>query len=206
MKILVLNSGSSSQKACLYEIGATPPDHPPACLWEGKVEFGANTATVVLKNSRGDQQQEQLQFSSREQVVRHLLSTLSSGRLRAVASVSDIDCVGHRIVHGGPNLDEPVIVTPEVRSAIAGVSALAPLHVPDELEGMDIVNAILGSVPQVAVFDTGFHRQMPLPAEIYPGPYEWYDNSIRRYGFHGISHQYCAGRTAQLLKKDVKSL
>src|SRR5215469_9987952 len=141
MKILVLNSGSSSQKACVYEIGATLPDRPPACLWEGKVEFGADTASVVAKNSRGAEQREQVQLSSREQVVRHLLSTLSSGPEQVVTSVSEIDCVGHRIVHGGPNFEEPVIVTPEVRSAIAGVSALAPLHVPDELAGMDIVKA-----------------------------------------------------------------
>src|SRR2546427_9921345 len=87
MKILVLNSGSSSQKACLYEIGSTLPDHPPTCLWEGKVEFGGGTAAIAVKNSRGVTQKEQIQISSREQAVRRLLNTLSDGRVRALASV-----------------------------------------------------------------------------------------------------------------------
>jgi acetate kinase len=93
-----------------------------------------------------------------------------------------------------------------VRAAIASVSPLAPLHIRAELEGMEIVDSVLGAVPQVAVFDTGFHRQMPEAAAIYPGPYEWVEKGIRRYGFHGINHQYCAGRAAQLLRKDVNSL
>ena len=206
MKVLVLNSGSSSQKACLYEIGKALPDHPPACLWEGRIEWGNHIATVAVKNSRGDVQQEQLRFSSRQQVVSHLLSTLMSGKTRAVASVSEIDAVGHRIVHGGPEFEVPVLVTPEVRSAIARVVPLAPLHLPAELEGMDIVESLLGAVPQVAVFDTGFHRHMPLSAAVYPGPYKWFENGIRRFGFHGINHQYCAARAAQLLGKDVNSL
>jgi acetate kinase len=206
MKILVLNSGSSSQKACLYEIGAALPDHPPTCLWEGKVEFGRDIATVAVKDSHGIVQREQIPASSREQVVKRLLNTLSDGKVRALASLSEIDVVGHRVVHGGIHFEEPVIITPEVRSAIAGVSDLAPLHTPAALEGMEIVESILGSVPQMAVFDTGFHRQMPLSSAVYPGPYEWVESGIRRYGFHGINHQYCAGRAAQLLKKDLQTL
>jgi acetate kinase len=206
MKILVLNSGSSSQKACLYEIGETLPEHPPACLWEGRVEFGDGTATVAMRNSRGAAQKEQIRASSREQVVRHLLNTLSDGKVGALASVSEIDAVGHRVVHGGPHFEEPVIITSEVRSAINTVSTLAPLHIRAEVEGMEIVESILKPIPQIAVFDTGFHRQMPVEAETYPGPYQWFESGIRRYGFHGINHQYCAGRAAQLLNKDPKSL
>ena len=114
--------------------------------------------------------------------------------------------MGHRIVHGGPHFEEPVVLTPEVRSAIAGVSMLAPLHIGAELEGMKIVESLLGSVTQVAVFDTGFHRQMPPIRAIYPGPYDWFKRGIRRYGFHGINHQYCAERAAQLLGRDLNSL
>lgn len=206
MKVLVLNSGSSSQKASLYEIGATLPDNPPACLWEGKVEFGESKAAISVKNARGSSQKEQTDVDSREQVVRRLLNTLTAGNTRVLDSTSEIDVVGHRLVHGGPNFDRPVLVTPAVRSAIDSVTALAPLHIPAELEGMDIVKSILGSVPQVAVFDTGFHRQLPLSAAVYPGPYDWFQSGIRRYGFHGINHQYCASRAAQLLKKDPQSL
>jgi acetate kinase len=206
MKILVLNSGSSSQKACLYEIGKTLPEHPPACLWEGRVEFGDRTAAVEVKNSLGIVQKEQIRACSREQIVKHLLSTLIGEKVGAVTSVSEIDAVGHRVVHGGPHFEEPVIITPEVRSAINSVSALAPLHIRAEIEGMEIVEGILGSTPQMAVFDTGFHRQMPMEAATYPGPYEWFENGIRRYGFHGINHQYCVARVAQLLNRDPTSL
>jgi acetate kinase len=114
--------------------------------------------------------------------------------------------VGHRIVHGGPHFEDPVLVTPEVKSAIAGASAFAPLHNAAELEGMAIMEKLLGGVPQVAVFDTGFHRQMPLQAAVYPGPYKWFEGGIRRYGFHGINHQYCAERASQLLRRELNSL
>ena len=206
MKILVLNSGSSSQKACLYEIGETIPDHPLAWLWEGRIEFGSGSADMVVKSAQGAVQKEKVQTSSHEQAVRRLLSTLSDGKVRALASVSEIDAVGHRVVNGGPHFADPVVVTPEVRSAIESVSELAPLHIRAELEGMEVIESILGRVPQVAVFDTGYHRQMPSSASIYPGPYEWFESGIRRYGFHGINHQYCAERAAQFLNKDPKSL
>ena len=114
--------------------------------------------------------------------------------------------MGHRVVHGGPHFEDPVFVTAEVKAAIAGVSAFAPLHNRAELEGMEIVEKLLGPVPQVAVFDTGFHKHMPLSAAIYAGPYEWFSEGIRRYGFHGINHKYCARRAAQLLGRDAKSL
>jgi acetate kinase len=135
-----------------------------------------------------------------------LLDTLWSGRTQALASADEIDVVGHRVVHGGPHFEDPVLITTEVKSAIAGASAFAPLHNAAELEGMAIIEKLLGAVPQVAVFDTGFHRKMPLSAAVYPGPYEWFTSDIRRYGFHGINHQYCAVRAARLLGRDVKSL
>ena len=114
--------------------------------------------------------------------------------------------MGHRIVHGGPYFEDPVLVTAEVKTAIASASAFAPLHNAAELEGMSTVEKVLGFVPQLAVFDTGFHRQMPLPAAVYPGPYNWFTEGIRRYGFHGINHQYCAVRAAQLMGRELSSL
>src|SRR5262249_16926206 len=157
MKILVLNSGSSSQKACLYEIGETLPEHPPACLWEGRVEFGVDTAAITVRNSHAVVQKEQIQVTSREQVVKRLLSTLTAQNGGALASLSEIDVVGHRVVHGGPQFARPLAITSEVRSAIADVLPLAPLHIPAALEGMQIVENLLGTVPQIAVFDTGFY-------------------------------------------------
>ena len=206
MKILVLNSGSSSQKSCVYEIGEVLPQDPPSCIWEGKIEWEGEGAEAVVKNSQGAAHKKRVTVGSRGEAVEHLLRGLWRGETRAISSPSDITVVGHRVVHGGPHYEEPVVVTPEVKSAIASVSAFAPLHSRAELEGMEIVERLLGDVPQVAVFDTGFHRKMPLEATVYPGPYEWYEGGIRRYGFHGINHQYCAGRAAQLLGADLKSL
>src|SRR5215813_8510033 len=101
MKILILNSGSSSQKACLYEIASTLPDHPPASLWEGKIEFDDDTATIAVKNARGATKKETVTQSSREQIVRQLLRTMSEGEVSVLSSLAEIDVAGHRVVHGG---------------------------------------------------------------------------------------------------------
>jgi acetate kinase len=207
MKVLVLNSGSSSQKSCLYEIGNTLPDDPPDCIWEGRIEWAEGKAESSIKNSRGASRKEVLPSAgSRGNAIERLLLSLWSGETHAISSPSEIDVVGHRVVHGGPQHFEPAMVTPEVKSAIESVSVFAPLHNRAELQGMEIVAKLLGPVPQIAVFDTGFHRTMPLAAKTYPGPYEWFEQGIRRYGFHGINHQYCAHRAAQLLGKDLNSL
>jgi acetate kinase len=159
-----------------------------------------------VKNSRGVAERDRVKVSSRTQAVERLLDTLWSGPARTLASASEVDVVGHRIVHGGPHFEDPALITPEVKLAIAGASAFAPLHNAAELEGMAVIEKTLGAVPQVAVFDTGFHRRMPLAAAVYPGPYEWFEEGIRRYGFHGINHQYCATRASRMLGRELNSL
>jgi acetate kinase len=118
-----------------------------------------------------------------------------------VSGPAEIEMVGHRVVHGGKQYIEPTVVTPEVKAGIARLAEFAPLHNPAALEGIELVASKLPSIPQVAVFDTAFHSQIPPAAAAYPGPHEWLDQGIRRYGFHGINHQYCAGRAAQLLRR-----
>src|SRR5246500_2010221 len=206
MKILVLNSGSSSQKSCLYDIGKTLPEHPTAPVWEGKIEWDGSQADIQVRNSQGAQLKDRVQVASRSEAISQLLDTLWNGKLRVLSDPSEIDVVGHRIVHGGKDLDKAAAITPEVKSAIARMSVFAPLHNRAELEGIEIIEKRIGEVLQVAVFDTGFHSRLPEPAAVYPGPYEWLAQGIRRYGFHGINHQYCANRTAQLLGKDLWSL
>jgi acetate kinase len=205
MKILVLNSGSSSQKSCLYEIGDSLPDNPLACLWQAKIEWRGDFADAEISGN-GVKKNLRLKVSSRAHAIEQLLDTLCKGESKIVASLSEIDVVGHRVVHGGPKFEDPTVVTPEVKSAIAGVSAFAPLHNRAELEGMETIEKLLGATPQIAVFDTGFHKKMPLSAAVYPGPYDWFEAGIRRYGFHGINHKYCARRTANLLGRDANSL
>jgi acetate kinase len=206
MKILVLNSGSSSQKSCLYDIGNTLPPNPPAPTWEGKIEWNGDHADIHAQNSQGAQLKDCVKVASRSDAIECLLDTLWSGKLRVLSAPSEIDAVGHRVVHGGKSLQEPTAITPEVKSAIARMSVFAPLHNRAELEGIKIVDKRIGTVLQVAVFDTGFHSRLPEPAAVYPGPYEWLAQGIRRYGFHGINHQYCAERTAQLLGRNLLSL
>jgi len=206
MKVLVLNSGSSSQKSCLYYIGNTLPEHPPEPAWQGKIEWDGDHADIQVQNSHGAKLKERVQVASRSDAIDRLLDTLWNGNLRIVSAPSEIDVVGHRIVHGGKELEKATAITPEVKSAIARMSVFAPLHNRAELEGIEIIEKRIGEVLQVAVFDTGFHSRLPEPAAVYPGPYEWLAQGIRRYGFHGINHQYCAERTAQLLRRDLQSL
>jgi acetate kinase len=206
MKILVLNSGSSSQKSCLYDIGKTLPAHPPAPAWEGKIEWDGSQADIQVRNARGAQLTDRVKVASRSDAIERLLDTLWSGKLRVLSAPSEIDVVGHRIVHGGKDFDKATAITPEVKSAIARMSVFAPLHNRAELEGIKIIEKRIGTVLQVAVFDTGFHSRLPEQAAVYPGPYEWLAQGIRRYGFHGINHQYCAERTAQLLGRDLPTL
>jgi acetate kinase len=206
MKILVLNSGSSSQKSSLYDVRNAPPERPPAPAWEGKIEWDGDHADLQARNSQGAELHDGVKISSRSHAISQLLDTLWTGNVRAVTAPSEIDVVGHRVVHGGQELKEPVCITPEVKAAIARMSVFAPLHNRAEMEGIEIIEKRMGSVLQVAVFDTGFHSTLPEAAAVYPGPFEWLAQGIRRYGFHGINHQYCAGRTAELLGKELASL
>src|SRR5579884_1016627 len=206
MKILVLNSGSSSQKSCLYELGGAPPANPPGPSWQGKIEWDADAANLVVENRNGARIAKRVAVGSRDQAIRQLLETLWTGKARILASPAEIDVVGHRIVHGGEFFRESTRLTKEARAAIAQLGEIAPLHNRAELQGMEIVEEQVGPVLQVGVFDTAFHRNMPEVAVRYAGPYEWASEGIRRYGFHGINHEYCAERAAQLLGKKLKEL
>ena len=208
MKILVLNIGSSSQKSCLYEIsGEFLPQKAPQPLWEGKVDWTHHqgVAEIEIKTSKNTLRKE-LSTDSQSQVISYLLDTLHSGSTQVIDKLSDIDVVGHRVVHGGMDYRHSVIITEEVKQAISRLKTLAPAHNPGNLLGIESIEKYLGGVKQVAVFDTAFHSSLPNAAAVYPGPYEWVGQGIRRYGFHGISHQYCARRTADILGKDLESL
>jgi acetate kinase len=206
VKILVLNSGSSSQKSSLYEIRDRLPEIPPKPDWAGKIEWDGDHAELQVVTAQGKTVNEALAVGSRRVATDHLLNSLCSGPARVLDDVSEIDIVGHRIVNGGSEYREPTFVTADVKTAIARMAEFAPIHNRAELEGIGIIASKLGSLPQVAVFDTGFHSHLSEAAFVYPGPYEWLSAGIRRYGFHGINHQYCAERAAQLLGKDLQSL
>jgi acetate kinase len=186
MKILVLNAGSSSQKSCLYDIPEDAlPREAPQPLWSADLNISPQMTSLDRRLSM-------------EKMLQ---------KLWRVTEKSAIDAVGHRVVHGGQHYDRAVRIDAQVKSTIASLIPLAPNHNPANLEGIELIEILLGEqVPQFAVFDTAFHRQMPDAAAIYPGPYEWIEAGIRRYGFHGVSHEYCADRAAQLLGQDLNSL
>jgi acetate kinase len=210
VKILVLNSGSSSQKACLFDLAAPLPDDPPKPLWEGKLEWRDDRATLEVRTASGVAAKENVVRGDRSAATSHLLNELAAGRTRVLKSLSEIDIVGHRIVNGGRSYTRPTVITAEVKSAIEKMAVFAPLHNRLELDGIALIETIFekcrGAVPQVAVFDTGFHSSLPDAAAIYPGPYDWAEQGIRKFGFHGINHQYCAGRAAQILGKNLADL
>ena len=208
MKILVLNAGSSSQKSSLYYI---PNDERSqdviTLLWSGSIDFSQQQGIAKLKvESNGVVWEDNQETEDRLVGMEALFKMLCEGDTAVLESWTEIDFVGHRVVHGGSQYQQPVWVTEEVQSAIAQLSSLAPNHNPSNLQGIEMMEKLLPNARQVAVFDTAFHSRIPSTSAIYPLPYQWYQEGIRRYGFHGISHEYCAQKTAQLLDQPLSNL
>ncbi|MEM9978118.1 MAG: acetate kinase [Cyanobacteria bacterium P01_D01_bin.2] len=201
MKILVLNAGSSSHKLCLYDLDDLP-DQAPSPRWEAQIDWYPQQAVIEVKTESGAAWEQTLDLTSRREILSQVLSTLWQGTTQVIKSPAEINVVGHRVVHGGKTYQASTVVTPEVKAEIDRLRQLAPNHNPANLEGIELLEELLAEVPQVAVFDTAFHAQMSDVAATYPGPRSWVEQGIRRYGFHGISHQYCSQRAAQLLGRD----
>jgi len=206
MKILVLNSGSSSQKARLYDLKPPLPGNPPEPQWDGKLEWRDDRATFEIRASSGAVSKENVQKSDRPAATAQLLGELVSGKTRVLASLSEIEVDRKSVVNGGRSSNQPTVITAEVKAAIEKMSVFAPLHNRLELEGIALIEKLCGTVPQIAVFDTGFHSKLPEAASVYPGPYAWAQKGIRKFGFHGINHQYCAQRAASLLDRNPADL
>ena len=209
MRILVLNAGSSSQKSRLYEIDNDLSDLAPTPLWQADADWAHHPGITDLKitTSGGMKKEESFPADERTAVIEHMLHTLWSGETRVIDQLSAIDIVGHRVVHGGTEFADSVSVTQQVKAAIRKMAVLAPEHNPANLEGIEVIERLASAMPQVAVFDTAFHRSMPDEAVVYPLPYDWFEKEgIRRFGFHGISHSYCARRAARILGRDLSSL
>ncbi len=214
MKILVLNAGSSSHKTCLYDLGDPIPEVALPPVWQVELDWGGENgeATLALKGSRSPVTTRKLTPKGRAAAIREALEWLiSHDRPDHPDSMdktarSRVSIVGHRVVHGGRDYHQPTVVTPQVKSAISSLAVFAPLHNPAALEGIEAIDQLLPGILQVAVFDTAFHHSLPEEARIYPGPYEWVREGIVRYGFHGINHEYCSRRAAQILGRDIGAL
>lgn len=210
MKILVLNAGSSSQKAAIYDFDNFQLSHEALQpLWCAEINWmtTAEIATLQIKTRSGNELSVQFPNSDRKAGMLQMLQTLNAGTTQVIADLATIDCVGHRVVHGGKAYSQAVRIDEQVKATIAALSPLAPAHNPVNLEGIEIIETLLGpKIPQFAVFDTAFHHQIPDAAAIYPGPYHWVELGIRRYGFHGMSHEYCSDRISQLLNHQPSKL
>ena len=200
MKILVLNGGSSSFKSSLFDVTGQEGSAAPKPLWEARVDWEHHPGTAEIQVKAGGVAE------TRSVAVKTPLDSLDP-LMEMLPHRDEIHVAGHRVVHGGRAFRESTRITPDVRAGIAQMASFAPEHNRLELEAIECMERILGpDAVQVAVFDTAFHASLPPPAYVYPGPYEWLGQGIRRYGFHGISHQYTSRRAAAILGKDLASL
>lgn len=204
MNVAVLNAGSGSQKLARFELGheipaepmppvwsahinATAPGQPEGKLWVEIAAAGSHRRITVSKD---------LSFAEK---VEHLLALLQA----EAPPGRTLDAIAHRVVHGGSKYAAAVPVTAEVERDIEALAVFAPLHNPDNLAGIRIARRCLGeAVRSYAVFDTAFHQTLPAAAYVYPGPYQWLEQGIRRYGFHGSSFRWASERAAVLLGRE----
>lgn len=201
MKILVLNSGSSSLKYQLIEM------ETETVLAKGNFErIGQNNSFLTHKVGENKHKFER-PVSNHEKAIKFVLARLLSSQYGVIKSVDEIDAIGHRVVHGGEKYTDPIVITPEVLNGLKSIIDLAPLHNPAAISGMEACINLMPGKLNVAVFDTGFHKTIPEESYIYPIPYEYYEKyKIRRYGFHGISHEYVANRVAEIVNKPIEEL
>ncbi len=202
MKILVINCGSSSVK---YQLIDTETE---IALAKGMVSRIGMSASV-LTHKPHDRPEVKVSGEILDHIVaiEYVVTMLLSENHGVIKDRSEIEAIGHRVVHGGEKFTDSVLITPELMSELRNLIELAPLHNPHNIRGINACHKTLPGVPMVAVFDTAFHHRMPSFAYIYGLPYVMYKRyGIRRYGFHGTSHQYVSERAERMLGKSIKDL
>lgn len=204
MKVLVINAGSSSLKYQLIDMETEAVLAKGLCERIGIDSHLKHTPLVGGKPVFN----EDIALPTHSEAIAAVIDKLTSEEYGVVKSMSEIDAVGHRVVHGGEKFACSVRITDEVMKALEDCTPFAPLHNPANITGINACTAVMGKdVPQVAVFDTAFHQTMPAKAFTYAVPYEYYKNDgIRRYGFHGTSHRYVSARCAELMGKPIEEL
>ncbi|MDE7273647.1 MAG: acetate kinase [Lachnospiraceae bacterium] len=202
MNILVINCGSSSLKYQLIDSGTE------AVLAKGLCERIGIEGSVLTHTPAGrDKVKIETPMPNHTVAVKLVIDALTDASHGVVKSLDEINAVGHRVVHGGEKFASSVIINDEVMKAIEECNDLAPLHNPANLIGINSCKEIMPNVPMVAVFDTAFHQTMPEKAYLYGLPYEYYEKyKVRRYGFHGTSHDYVSARAAEILGKTRDAL
>ena len=201
MKILVLNSGSSSLK---YQVIDTETGE---MLVKGYYERIGQVGAFLTHKVNGEKHHFEHPAKNHEKAIQFVMKRLTSDHYGVFKSLEELDAIGHRVVHGGEQFKDAVLITDEVIQEIKENAMLAPLHNPAAILGIEACQKVVPNKPMVAVFDTAFHQTISKEKYIYPIPYEYYEKyHVRKYGFHGTSHQYVANRVAEILGKDIKEL
>lgn len=202
MKVLVLNCGSSSIKYQLIDM-----DKGASLLAKGLLErIGLEMGEFTHKPVGKDKYYVKQPIEDHKAGIKMVLDALVDEKIGVIKSLTEINACGHRVAHGGEVFKSSVLVGEKEKEQIRALFALAPLHNPANLQGIEAMEAILPGVPQVAVFDTSFHQTMPEKAYLYAIPYEYYQtDKIRRYGFHGTSHRFVAPKAAKMAGMDINN-
>ena len=200
MNVLAINTGSSSVKFSLFE------KQLKTALREGEISWSNGNrkrANLSVWSDQGVEAPAWVDAHDDQTAARRAIETALAGGF----APAEIGVVGHRVVHGGTEFRDSVLINDRVKEVIAGLGSLAPLHNPPALRAIEAAEAAFPGIPQVAVFDTAFYAHLKPRAFLYPLPYEFYQKwGIRRYGFHGLSHGYCAARAAELMNRPPAQL
>ncbi len=200
MNVLVINCGSSSLKYQLID------SETEGVLAKGLCERIGIDGRLVYQKTGLDKEITEAAMPTHKQAIQMVLDALVNPATGAIASLAEIDAVGHRVVHGGEKFASSTVLTDDVLKAIEECNDLAPLHNPANLIGINACKELMPNVPMVGVFDTAFHQTMPKKAYLYGLPYEYYEKyKVRRYGFHGTSHSFVSKHTAEFLGMDYNN-
>lgn len=202
MKVLVINTGSSSLKYQLIDM------KNEAVLAKGLCDrIGLEKAYLKHAKNDGDAVVMEKDMANHKVAIREVINALTDKEIGVIASMDEISAVGHRVVHGGEKFTDSVIIDDEVMEALRACIELAPLHNPPNIIGIEACQQLMPDTPMVAVFDTAFHQSMPKHAFLYALPYDMYEHyGVRKYGFHGTSHKYVSQRAAVMLGKPLEQL
>ena len=201
MKILVLNCGSSSLKYQLIDM------ETEEVLASGKYERIGEEEAFITHKVNGNKYEIKNPAYNHVDAIKFTLEQLTNPEYKVIDSLDEIEAIGHRLVHGGEKVSEPVIINDDVVKVLEECSDLAPLHNPACILGINACKEVMPGKPMVGVFDTAFHQTIPEERYIYPIHYEYYEKyGIRKYGFHGTSHKYVSQRSAEIENKDIKDM
>jgi acetate kinase len=203
--VLVFNIGSGSQQVSLYQTRATEHDLPRETVWEARIDSTApgqpeDKLYIEIKRDSLSARSEVSRSADLEERIRAILNVAIQGKTKIIDSFSSLTAVAHRVVHGGERFSEAAEITDEVEHEIERLCDFSPLHNPVQLAALRVAKKLIGpSVKHYAVFDTAFHRTLPDAAKVYAGPFDWVDQKIIRYGFHGSSFRYATSRISEIM-------